>query len=80
MAKHRFNPLRWLTVAYRPNDQETSFLERAPKQTSGGMEVTVAVLSDRESKRFFGVPMARKGIQPVRIQVRNQTDKSARSS
>jgi hypothetical protein len=32
----------------------------------------VAVLDDRESERFFGVPLARRGIQPVWLQISNR--------
>ena len=78
MPKLQWNPLRWLTVSYHPDDQDRSFLDRAHKQTRNNVEVTVAVLSDQESKRFFGVRVARKGIQPVWIQVVNRADKSVR--
>ena len=33
--------------------------------------VRVSVLDDRESERFFGVPLARRGIQPVWLQITN---------
>ena len=66
--------MRWLTVPYNVDDQNRSFMERAQTQTLNGVEVTVAVQSDLESRRFFGVRMARKGIQPVWIQVVNKTE------
>ena len=41
-------------------------------QSSPLAEVTVAVLDARESERFFGVPMARRGLQPVHLRVVNR--------
>ncbi len=72
------NPLRWLGVSYRADPQAISFLERVETQSSNGIETNVAVLSDRESKRFFGVRLAKKGIQPVWVQIVNNTNKSIR--
>lgn len=51
------------------------FLERAPTQTRDGIRVTVAVPSDEESERLFGVSLAEKGIQPVWLQIENRTDR-----
>jgi hypothetical protein len=69
----RIDPRRWLTVAYEPHPADDSFLERRQEQTRGGLTVTVAVLSDRESREHFGVPMARRGLQPVWIRVVNDS-------
>ncbi len=78
MPRSKLNPLRWLTVPYNVNDQDWSFMERAQTQSRSGVEVTVSVQSDAESKSFFGVRMARKGIQPVWIEVHNNTEQSIR--
>jgi hypothetical protein len=51
------------------------FLERARKQSQDGIRVTVAVPSDEESERLFGVPLADHGIQPVWLQIENGTDR-----
>ncbi len=51
------------------------FLERAATQTRDDIRVTVAVPSDDESSRLFGVSLATKGIQPVWLQVENGTDR-----
>ncbi len=51
---------------------------RAETQSKDGIEVTVSVQSDLESRRFFGVRMARKGLQPVWIHVVNKTGQSVR--
>jgi hypothetical protein len=77
-----FNPLRavyrWLIVDYRPCPGERPFLARAQTQTVADVDVTVAVLSDAESKRFFGIRLSRRGIQPVSIRIVNRTDKPLR--
>ncbi len=59
-------------VRYRPHPMENaSFMERKQTQTQGKLTVTVAVLSDKESKQLFGVALAKKGIQPVWIEIEN---------
>ncbi len=70
----RPRPLRWLTTNYHPDPSGRQFLKRLKIQESGGLQVSVAVLSDRESVRFFGVHLARRGVQPVWIEVQNQSD------
>ena len=44
---------------------------RAITQRDGGVEVTVAVLSAKESRALFGTDLARSGIQPVWLAVKN---------
>jgi hypothetical protein len=51
------------------------FLQRAATQTRGDIRVTVAVPSDEESSRLFGVPVADEGIQPVWLEVENRSDR-----
>ena len=62
---------RWLTVNYSPHPEERSFLERVQTQRQGKVEVTVAVPSDRESERAFGVRLARHRMQAVWLEVDN---------
>ena len=62
---------RWLGVPYTPQTEARSFLERAAAEKDEDLEVHIAVLDNRESERFFGVPMARRGIQPVWLEIRN---------
>ena len=66
--------IRRLGVPYTPRADERPFLERAQIEKKDDVEVKVAVLGSRESDRFFGVPLARRGIQPVWLEVHNQTD------
>ncbi len=64
---------RWLGVPYQPRPDERSFLERTEIRKDPDMVIRVAVLDDQESERFFGVPLARRGIQPVWLEITNQS-------
>jgi len=70
--------LRWFTVAYTPHPEEQGFLDRAETQKQADLEVTVAVLGDGESHRFFGVRMARRGMQPVWVRIVNRSNEACR--
>ena len=72
MACASFLSYRWLGIPYTPRPEERPFLERAVVQRDDELVVCAAVLDHRESERFFGVPLARRGIQPVWLQIRNQ--------
>ncbi|MDB4419448.1 LssY C-terminal domain-containing protein [bacterium] len=72
-AAMRPRPLRWLTTNYHPDPSDRPFLERLKQQQAAGLKVSVAVLSDRESVKFFGVHLARRGVQPVWIEVENHS-------
>lgn len=72
---HLFSKLmRWFTVAYLPRTTDRPFLDRSQQQTGDGLQVTVAVMSDRESHQYFGVRLARRGLQPVWIRCVNASD------
>ncbi len=51
--------------------EEVPLAERAVTQRDGGVAVTVAALSAKESRALFGTDLARSGIQPVWIEVKN---------
>lgn len=63
--------LRWLGVPYRPHADERAFLQRAEVRQDDEVVVRASVLDDRESERFFGVPLARRAIQPVWLEITN---------
>jgi hypothetical protein len=67
-----------VVTPYLPDPQATGFQERAQTQESPGARVTVAVLSGPESHRFFGVDLARRGIQPVFLRIENRTPEQLR--
>jgi hypothetical protein len=74
----RWRVLRWLTVAYTPRPEEQGYLGRAQTRKQADLEVTLAVLGDRESHRFFGVRMARRGMQPLWVRVVNRSKEAHR--
>ena len=69
---------RWLGVPYTPQPDERPFLDRTQVRGDDDLVVRVSVLDDRESHRFFGVPLARRGIQPVWIEISNNGDQPYR--
>jgi hypothetical protein len=63
---------RWLGISYTPMPGDRSFLDRVVEQHDYELNVRAAVLDHRESERFFGVPLARRGIQPVWLHISNR--------
>lgn len=64
---------RVFVTPYAPKPAELGFLARSQSQCSSGVEVTVAVPDAQESARLFGVPLFRRGLQPVHVRVANQS-------
>jgi hypothetical protein len=67
----------WLPAckAYNPTPmEEVPFRQRSQIQTVGGLTITAAVLSHKESEKIFGRPLAKKGIQPVWLEIKNAED------
>lgn len=61
-------------ASYDPRPlEESTFLERAQTKSRDGLTVTTAVLSRDESEEIFGVDLAAKGVQPVWIDIENNT-------
>jgi hypothetical protein len=50
------------------------FMDRAQTKTEGQVRVTVAVPSAEEGEQIFGFPLARKNIQPVWLEVENNSN------
>ncbi len=63
---------RWLGVPYSPHPEERPFLDRAEVRQDDDFSVRAAVLDNRESERFFGARLARRGIQPVWLEIANR--------
>src|SRR5262245_866183 len=80
MGIARIPILNWLLVSYGPSENDRSCLDRAETQTQSNVDVTVAVLDAKESQRFFGVHMARRGIQPVWLRIANRSGSPYRLS
>ena len=70
--------LRWLVIPYSPCPDARGCLNAAITQQRDDLEVRVAVLDGAASRKFFGVPMARRGIQPVWVHVVNHSDRPYR--
>lgn len=65
--------LRILTVRYKPEPEFRDFLSRAQTQETPLAEVTVAVPDAAESHRVFGVPLAKRSLQPVYLRIVNRS-------
>ena len=70
--------VRWLVIPYSPCPAARKFMDTAVTQQRDDLEVRVAVLDNKASRKFFGVPMARRGIQPVWVHVVNRTGRPYR--
>jgi len=63
---------RIFTIVYSPQPDLREFEERSQTQHTPLADVTVAVLSAKESQKLFGVPLARRSIQPVYLRITNR--------
>jgi hypothetical protein len=62
-------------VAQSPEEAaRPSFLERAESQQEEAVTITVAVPSAGETRELFGVPLYRRGIQPVWLEITNDRE------
>ena len=52
------------------------YKSRAVTRVEGGVRVSTAVLSALESAAVYGVPLARRSIQPVWVEVENREDRA----
>lgn len=75
----------WLTVATLtmsacatwqapPDTSDTSLRVRAMTQSKAGVQLSAAVLGPQDSLRLFGTDVTTFAVQPVWIEVRNETD------
>jgi hypothetical protein len=69
---------RLLTTPYTPESTLRTFASRTQTQDNSKAHVTVAVLDAAEATSLFGVPLARRGIQPVYLRIVNRSDKLVR--
>jgi hypothetical protein len=67
-----------VSTPYRPEPTVRTFASRAQTQENAKVQVTVAVLDAVEAHRLFGVPLARRGLQPVHLRIVNRSDKLLR--
>lgn len=69
---------RLFITPYTPHPEVRTFLDRAQSQHNEMAQVTVAVLDAAESEKYFGVAVARRGVQPVYLRVENRSQSSLR--
>ena len=62
------------SVGPLPETETLDYKSRATSRSDGGVIVSASVLSADESRDLYGVPLAKKGIQPVWIEVENGDD------
>lgn len=72
--------VRRLFVPYTPRPTERAFEQQAQTQTTNDITVCVAVPTSQECRKFFGVPVTRRSIQPVWLRIKNGTDRAYRLS
>jgi hypothetical protein len=54
--------------------EQLDYKSRAVTRSEGGVEVSASTLSADESRDIYGFPLAKKGIQPVWIEIENRED------
>jgi hypothetical protein len=59
-----------------PPAMSLDYKSRAATRTEGGVRVSTAVLSADESATVYGVPLAKRSIQPVWIEIENREDRA----
>ena len=64
---------RLMATPYAPDPSCTDFHARAVSQDDERAHVTVAVLTAAESRRLFGIDMAKRGIQAVFLRITNRS-------
>ena len=57
-----------------PASLPNAFLDRAKSQKEGGIQVSAVVLSAEESEQVFAAPLADHDIQPIWLEVENESD------
>jgi hypothetical protein len=60
----------------QPSTSAADYKTRALTQTDGDVRTSAAALSAEESAAVYGVPLAKRGIQPVWIEVENREDRA----
>ena len=64
----------WGCATFNPRPlSEVAFHERVETQTENKIRVSAAVLSAKETEAAFGLPLYKKGIQPIWLEIENNT-------
>jgi len=67
-----------LITPYTPDEGFAGYRDRAVTKEEPRARVTVAVLAAAESRRLFGIDVAKRGIQPVWLEIENRSAGSLR--
>jgi hypothetical protein len=67
-----------LITPYTPDEGFAAYRDRAVTKEEPRARVTVAVLAAAESRRLFGIDVAKRGIQPVWLEIENRSAGSLR--
>jgi hypothetical protein len=70
-AMEGFPVVRHMVVKYSPKPRRRSFIDSALHAERESVSVSIAALDARQSLELFGVPMARRGIQPLWLRIEN---------
>jgi uncharacterized protein YceK len=60
------------SVSQQPESTPSNYKKRASTRSDGMVRVSTSVLSAEESIAIYGVPLAKKGIQPVWVEIENR--------
>ncbi len=63
-----------MTAQAQEAEQDSGFLDRGISQVKAGVSITVAVPDASETKELFGVPLYKKKIQPVWLDISNNRE------
>ena len=69
---------RLLITPYQPQPALRTFLAKAETQENAQARVTVAIPDARECEQIFGVPLTRRGLQPVYLRIENRSHTALR--
>ncbi len=69
---------RLLITPYAPDEGFAGYRDRAVTKEEPRARVTVAVLAAAEGRRLFGIDVAKRGIQPVWLEIENRSAGSLR--
>jgi LssY C-terminus len=72
------NLSRYLVVSYSPDPAARKFLADTRGQERDGIAVRVSIPDATAGQAYFGVPVARRGIQPIWVEVTNGTPRPHR--
>lgn len=61
-------------VSTRPVTAPTNHLDRLETQVDGAISVSASILSPLETEAYFAIPLAKKGVQPVWLEIENLGD------